>query len=87
MTLVGKSDLSTANSRYASYVLRSNDLCFTFTAPLSRSAWVHSPAAVCPQPIFNNEFAHEFVARHGLAVRAVGERQMGLGLLGEGLDG
>ncbi|KAJ9522677.1 hypothetical protein QJQ45_019757, partial [Haematococcus lacustris] len=38
MTLVAKSDQSTGNSTFASYVLRSNDLVFTFTAPYSRWA-------------------------------------------------
>ncbi|KAG1663692.1 hypothetical protein FOA52_013260 [Chlamydomonas sp. UWO 241] len=72
MTLVGKSDLSTGNSQYASYVLRSNDLVFTFTAPYSRTAWVHSPPSVTPFPAFDQAAAHDFVSRHGLAVRAVG---------------
>eukprot|EP00955_Chlamydomonas_euryale_P082169 363682-Chlamydomonas_euryale.AAC.3 len=77
MTLVGKSDLSTANSRYASYVLKSNDLKFVFTAPLSRKAWVYSPPTQCPLESFDNEYAHEFVASHGLAVRALGARMHG----------
>ena len=33
MSQVAKSDLSTGNKDYASYVIKSNDLIFTFTAP------------------------------------------------------
>lgn len=36
MTLVARSDQSTGNSAFASYVLRSNELVFTFTAPYSK---------------------------------------------------
>jgi 4-hydroxyphenylpyruvate dioxygenase len=36
MSLIAKSDQSTGNSTFASYVLQSNDLVFTFTAPYSK---------------------------------------------------
>lgn len=38
MTLVARSDQSTGNSSFASYVIRSNELVFTFTAPYAK--WV-----------------------------------------------
>lgn len=70
MTLVAKSDQSTGNSTYASYVLQSHDLVMAFTAPYSRKA-----AASSTRVPFNNyeaSSAFEFLATHGLAVRAVG---------------
>lgn len=73
MSLVAKSDLSTVNSMYASYVLKSNDLVFVFTAPYSRTAWRNSPPSEHPLPYYDQQKAHDFVACHGLAVRAVGE--------------
>ncbi len=36
MTLVAKTDQSTGNSTFASYVLQSNELVFTFTAPYAK---------------------------------------------------
>ena len=33
MQVIAKSDMTTGNSVYASYVLRSNDLVFVFSAP------------------------------------------------------
>lgn len=39
MTLVAKSDQSTGNSTFASYVLQSNELVFTFTAPYAKYAY------------------------------------------------
>lgn len=69
MSLVGKSDLSTNNSVFASYVLQSNDLIFTFTAPYSRATF---QSGQIPIPNYNAQMAHEFNMIHGLAVRAVG---------------
>jgi 4-hydroxyphenylpyruvate dioxygenase len=74
MGLVAKSDLSTQNTMFASYVLKSNDLCFVFTAPYSRHAWKSSPPSKTPMPHYDQHQAHEFIASHGLAVRAVGEQ-------------
>ena len=74
MTLVAKSDQSTGNTSFASYVLQSNDVIFTFTAPYSRVAWQHGgQAAKVPLPHFKQQEAHDFIMSHGLAVRAVGE--------------
>lgn len=72
MTLVGKSDQSTGNAVYASYVLKSNDLVFTFTAPYSVKSTAESTCV--PFPHYDKSQAHEFIKIHGLAVRAVGLR-------------
>lgn len=72
MTLVGKSDQSTGNPLYASYVLKSNDLVFAFTAPYSRKASKDLPIDHVPLKQYDQDFAYEFLAQHGLAVRAIG---------------
>eukprot|EP00878_Enallax_costatus_P019018 GHUV01020050.1.p2 GENE.GHUV01020050.1~~GHUV01020050.1.p2 ORF type:complete len:120 (-),score=28.65 GHUV01020050.1:2127-2486(-) len=73
MTLVAKSDHSTGNSKYCSYVLQSNDLIFTFTAPYSRKCYVESESSVEPLPDFDQQQAFEFVCTHGFAARAIGK--------------
>lgn len=76
MTLVAKSDHSTGNSKYASYVLRSGDLTFAFTAPYSRKCAAEaasSSSSAEPLPDYNQQQAMDFVCTHGMAVRAVGE--------------
>lgn len=75
LSLVSKSDQSTGNTLFASYVLKSNDLVFTFTAPYSRVAWKNGmgTAGKVPLPHYDQQQAHGFIATHGLAVRAVGE--------------
>lgn len=71
MPLVAKSDHSTGNSSFASYVLKSDDLTFVFTAPYSRAA---APADNAPAvPSYNMDAIYSFVNKHGLGVRAVGE--------------
>ncbi|KAK9817847.1 hypothetical protein WJX72_003032 [[Myrmecia] bisecta] len=70
MTLVAKSDQSTSNATFASYVLQSNDLVFTLTAPYSRAA--DKANSKPPMPWFEQQAAFDFTAKHGLAVRAVG---------------
>jgi len=68
---VAKSDHSTGNSSFASYVLKSNELTFIFTAPYSRQA---APADSAPAvPSYKQDDIYAFVNKHGLAVRAVGE--------------
>lgn len=70
MPLVAKSDHSTGNSSFASYVLKSNELTFIFTAPYSRQA---APADDAPAvPSYKQDDIYAFVNKHGLAVRAVG---------------
>lgn len=70
MTLVAKSDQSTSNTLYASYVLRSNDLVFTFTAPYSRKAATLGDGT--PLQMYDVGQAYDFVNSHGLGIRAVG---------------
>lgn len=72
MTLVAKSDQGTGNMHFASYVMRSNALTFTFTAPYSLAA----PKETSQPPLdwYNQETAYDFLKKHGLAVRAVGLR-------------
>eukprot|EP00897_Mesotaenium_endlicherianum_P000821 jgi/Mesen1/1073/ME000123S00247 len=70
MQLIAKSDQTTGNQSYCSYVLKSNDLIFTFTAPYA--AALERKDDVKPLPHFNSEKARDFFAKHGLGVRAVG---------------
>lgn len=86
MNLVAKSDLSTGNSRFASYCLRSNNLQMVFTAPYSMSVTTTkapTPAAAVavangdelerdPNPGFDSKHATDFFTQHGVAVRAIG---------------
>ncbi|GBF87494.1 carbamoyl-phosphate synthase large subunit, chloroplastic-like protein [Raphidocelis subcapitata] len=72
MTLVGKSDQSTSNAAFASYVLQSNELVFTFTAPYSRVAPRSADGPPPPLPGYSQQAAYDFLNKHGLAVRAVG---------------
>nr|AUH15205.1 4-hydroxyphenyl pyruvate dioxygenase [Gerbera jamesonii] len=70
MPIVGKSDLSTGNSTHASYLLRSGQLNFLFTAPYSPS--ISSIAgAGASVPTFSHTDCRSFTASHGLAVRAI----------------
>lgn len=75
MTLVAKSDHSTGNSKYASYVLRSGDLTFTFTAPYSRKCAAEAANSDEPLPDYDQQQAMDFVCTHGMAVRSVGAAQ------------
>ncbi|XP_051152022.1 4-hydroxyphenylpyruvate dioxygenase [Andrographis paniculata] len=68
MPLVAKSELSTGNSVHASYLLRSGQLNFLFTAPYSPSLSNPSSAAI---PTFSFSDHSSFTSSHGLAVRAV----------------
>lgn len=69
MTNVAKSDLSTGNKTYASFVMKSNELVFVFTAPYNSSDITDSNA---PHPNYNTASANKFVIDHGLAVKACG---------------
>ncbi|OAY57333.1 4-hydroxyphenylpyruvate dioxygenase [Manihot esculenta] len=74
MPIVAKSDLSTGNVTHASYLLRSGDLNFLFTAPYSPSIASmegFSHTATASIPTFNHEACRNFSAKHGLGVRAV----------------
>ncbi|XP_057769694.1 4-hydroxyphenylpyruvate dioxygenase-like [Salvia miltiorrhiza] len=68
MPLAAKSDLSTGNSAHASYLLRSGELSFLFTAPYSPSIADPSSASI---PTFAPSAHLAFTSSHGLAVRAV----------------
>jgi len=69
MTLVAKSNASTGNNQYASYVLQSNDIKFVFTSALVTP--VDEPTKT-PHPQYSQEKARKFFNDHGLAVRAIG---------------
>lgn len=69
MNLVAKSDLTTGNKKYASYVVQSGELTFVFTAPYSNQ--LDTTGSEEPNPGFNYDTFQKFVADHGLAVRAV----------------
>ncbi|EPS60251.1 hydroxyphenylpyruvate dioxygenase, partial [Genlisea aurea] len=68
MPLAAKSDLSTGNSAHASYLLRSGQLDFIFTAPYSPSLSDPSSAAI---PTFSVSAHRSFTSSHGFGVRAV----------------
>ena len=74
MELTAKSDLSTGNTKHASYVLQSGDVHMVFTAPyLTPAAAEHStPVTSLPLPHFDSDVAAAFFAKHGLGVRAIG---------------
>lgn len=67
---VAKSDLSTGNKVYASYVLQSNEIVFAFTAPYNHP--LSTEDSNTPHPGYSSEFARHFIINHGLAVRAIG---------------
>ncbi|XP_021274681.1 4-hydroxyphenylpyruvate dioxygenase-like isoform X2 [Herrania umbratica] len=74
MQLAAKSDLSTGNMAHASYLIRSGECNFLFTAPYSPSiaqAENLSPAATASIPTFDHAICRAFVASHGLAARAI----------------
>ncbi|OWM73274.1 hypothetical protein CDL15_Pgr001388 [Punica granatum] len=71
MPIVAKSDLSTGNPVHASYLCRSGDLSFLFTAPYSPSISASDPAPAASIPSFSHHACREFAATHGFAVRAV----------------
>ncbi|EFJ29824.1 hypothetical protein SELMODRAFT_91092 [Selaginella moellendorffii] len=71
MHLVAKSDHSTGNHTYCSYVISSRELVFAFTAPYS-SKKADQELSQMPHPGFSSSDARRFFSMHGLAVRAVG---------------
>ena len=70
MPLVARADLTTGCGACASYVTRSKQLVFAFTAPLGAPLKPTDPP--CPYPGYDREEAAAFIAAHGTAVRAVG---------------
>lgn len=79
MKVVAKSDNSTGNNAYASYVLKSGELTFTFSAPYQTTSVdgeqkeKAADASGVPHPGFDGNHAFDFFKKHGLAVKAVGE--------------
>lgn len=71
MPIVAKSDLSTGNQTHASYLLRSGDLNFLFTAAYSPSISLSAPHPTASIPSFSAPTSFAFSASHGLGVRAV----------------
>lgn len=69
---VAKSDMSTNNHSYASYVYQSGETKFIFTAPYGTQ--VEKPEHSTPHPNFDAQEAHAFNAKHGLAARAIAVR-------------
>ncbi|KAG5182195.1 p-hydroxyphenylpyruvate dioxygenase [Tribonema minus] len=79
MPMVAKSDQSTGNPVHASYVLRSHDLTFVFTAPYATHLAVAadkvqrlSAPPTSPLPGFDADKAYAFFRAHGMAARAIG---------------
>lgn len=68
MPIIAKSDLSTGNSMHASYLLRSGDLNFLFTAPYSSTMSNPCSSSI---PSFSVSDHRSFTSSHGLAVRAI----------------
>ncbi|CAI5469798.1 unnamed protein product [Closterium sp. Yama58-4] len=88
LPLVAKSDQTTGNHTFCSYVLKAEDLALVFTAPYSEAAAIsrteplgevtgeagHPRNFRVPFPGFSRRAAREFSALHGLGVRAIGVR-------------
>lgn len=71
MAPIAKSDSSTGNTCFTSYVLANHGVVFAFTAPYRKSAADSTPLGAAPLPGFEPDTAFRFVQAHGLAVRAV----------------
>lgn len=73
MPIIAKSDLSTGNNVHASYLLRSGELSFVFTAPYSPSILDNNIdlSKTASIPTFNHSLSRHFSSSHGLGVRAV----------------
>lgn len=71
MPIIAKSDLSTGNSVHASYLLRSGNLNFLFTAPYSPTIAAVGTTGSASIPTFTHSACHSFTASHGLGVRAI----------------
>lgn len=72
MNLVAKSDQSTGNQLYASYVCQSGEVKFIFTSPYGPP--LEGVPIKTPHPNYSQSQAHQFFQHHGLAVRAIGIR-------------
>jgi 4-hydroxyphenylpyruvate dioxygenase len=70
---VASSNLTSGNRHCACSVIQSNELVFVFTAPYCNSD-EEREGSVFPHPAYEQDMAHAFVRKHGLAVRALGIR-------------
>ena len=70
MELAAKSDLSTGNDIFTSYVMQTGSVKMVFTAPYNNTD--KSPEETSPFPGFNAKTAGEFFIKHGFAARAIG---------------
>lgn len=70
---VASSNLASGNRHCAVSVIQSNELVFVFTAPYSNTEQDRE-GSTHPHPAYDQSFAHAFVQKHGLAVRALGIR-------------
>jgi len=74
LELVSKSDFSTGNSYFNSYLLQSGQVNMLFTAPYDpeRELIADGEAGKVPFPHYNPGHAAQFFIKHGLSVRAIG---------------
>jgi len=72
MTLVAHSDQGTGNMHFASYVMKSGEVTFAFTAPYSTTT--PKEGSTPPVDWYDQNQAYEFLKRHGMAVRALALR-------------
>ena len=70
MELAAKSDLSTGNDIFTSYVMQTGSVKMVFTAPYHNTD--KSPEETSPFPGFKAKTAGEFFIKHGFAARAIG---------------
>jgi 4-hydroxyphenylpyruvate dioxygenase len=70
MALVAKSDQSTGNSTYASYVMQTNDVKIVFTAPYAAST--DKSQSKIAHPRFDVAKTQAFFSKHGVAASAIG---------------
>eukprot|EP01113_Clastostelium_recurvatum_P050360 TRINITY_DN950_c0_g1_i2.p2 TRINITY_DN950_c0_g1~~TRINITY_DN950_c0_g1_i2.p2 ORF type:complete len:445 (+),score=111.19 TRINITY_DN950_c0_g1_i2:76-1335(+) len=70
MAYIGESRHETGNHMYCSYVLRTNDIKYIFTAPYLTQ--MQTAETKTPYPKYDPERAKKFILRHGNGVSAVG---------------
>ena len=72
LKLISKSDQSTGNMFYASYVLQSNDMNMIFTAPyLTNNHTTSATTNYLPFPHYCKQHANEFITTHGIGVKCI----------------
>lgn len=72
LQMVASSDIENGNHKYTSYMLKSNDIRFVFTAPYWTEAPDTNQVNIDTFPEYDREAAFTFIKKHGLAVRALG---------------